>query len=336
MRMRKSKYIAWILILSFLCSLTGCNGVVYDKKECETHINEFVRIFLDRDREELCTACALDETLEATFQQLKQDPFVDKVMEKTTCQIYTDNIQQINGKVTCDCFFSIPDYTSAYRNAPQLGDLDYFREAIEKQSASSYVVTEVSITFWVVSGYWVLENIRDIVSEIYTPMFDVLKEGRKIEQIVVDSKDEGAIYNKVDLSDAAFFIALAEAGDKSVDNLTTLEGSELKKNGYDSDSVVKVTKATSADGISEYTHILCNSQPAAWGYFKANTVASTNPSEYYASSDWGYYRTSTDSEMTLIYWRRARIIILELHFRSGMEEQDFGRSLRFMQALAII
>ena len=337
MKVSKRKYLVWILILSFLCSLTGCNYVVYDKNECEKHINEFVRIFFGRDIDELSSCCALDATMEATFQQLNQDPFIDKVIEKATCQVYTDNIQQINSKVTCDCFFSIPDYTNAYRSAPKLGDLDFFSEAIDKQPASSYVVTEVSITFWVVSGYWVVENIRDVISEIYTPMFDILKEGREIKEITVDSKETGTIYNKVDLSDAGFFMAIAEAGDGSVDHLNTLEGSELKRNGYDANSIESVTQATSTDEIAVYTHILCNSQTAAWAYFKSNSIASTNPSEYFATSDWGYYRISSDDGMKLMYWRRARIVIVDIRYRkSGHEDEDLMRIMKFLQALSLI
>lgn len=331
----KSKNIIWIMILAILVSLTGCDEIIYERKECEEHVNDFVHAFIDRNVEKLRIMCPFHIKQENMIKVCKADPFVQKTMEKASCEIYTDNIQQKNHRVSCDCFFTIPDYTKAYRSAPSLGDFEYFEKAIDEQPSSSYIVTEVSITFWVINGYWINENIPDVMSTIYQPMYHVLTEGRHTEDLDdSDSVDEGAVYNKVDLSKEVFCYALSQAGGNALENVTTIEKKDLKKNGYDPLSMEEVLYTSVDDGSVEYKLFVCYSQVAARAYFLSHSVQSESKSIYHMGEDWGYCLMPTEKGNEMVYWRRAQIVIMDNDFSTGTNDPE--RFARFWRALAVL
>ena len=335
MRKLGRKTLIWLLITSILISLTGCNEILYERKECEEHINEFVHSFIDRDVEKLRMMCPFDVKQEKVIIEYKKDPFIETVMEKASCELYTDNIQQKNQRVTCDCFFTLPDYTNAYRSAPSFGDFEFFQKAINEQPKSSYVVTEVSITFWIVNGYWINENIAEVLSTIYSPMYQVLTEGRHIDKADdSDSNDEGAVYKKVDISKEIFSYALSQADESALNNMITIGKDDLKKNGYDPVSMDQVIIAPVDDRSAVFKFFTCYSQVAARAYFLSHSEASDNKSSFHLGEDWGYCVMPTENGNMLIYWRRAQIVIMENNYETGKNDPErFGR---FWRSLAVI
>jgi len=308
---RLSTICCLVFLLAFVMSLAACNEVYYERSECTKHINEFLDGVFARDTEKLSQTAYMDEVLYSSLNRYKDDAFISKVMEKASYDVYIDNVRQTNKKIYFDCFLVTPDYTTAYRSAPSFGDLDYFSRAIDGQGKNEYKKSEVTVNYVVSNGVWIVENLNEVVSILYDPMYEVLTEGRSKAPMSfgrdLTDEDWNAFYHPTIITDVNFEMATMKArnSDSAIVKYTDGDLSKFGLEGCNADYVLDSEKGTSKITFTLY-HF--QTREDAEQYFASHCHPDDRIEYYYRSKAWGYSRDLNYDGIDLLYWDEKSIV----------------------------
>ncbi len=315
-----------MIILSVMFSMTGCNNVYFDREECQVHIDEFMENVLTRDPDKLSAQAYMDATDFLILRRYKDDAFVSKVMEKAQYDVYMDNVRQVNQKVYFDVFLTLPDFTSAYRGAPTLGDLEYYSQAIEQQSKNKYKTSEITVVFNIKYNVWIVNNLKELIEDIYGEMFMVVSEGRTIPPIgtvfETSKADSQAFYRHAVINDVNFRYAIDTVRKDDI-IVNKIEGDDVTKYGLEGQSVRYVLDSGRGKSQAKYVLYCFASTEDAKNYFDLHSDPGQDDIQYYyMSQEWGYARDMSFDGVNLYYWCGDKIVYAEIP-ETARENDDY-------------